>query len=113
MAQEELYLEPPIPTLVLQLPWVGGVWVWVLRKARYPLLPRPQHGPEPLPPKPESGPRTSRRRCRGLTLPGPTGGRARARDSSENLRHRRNRRNWLLLVKMPGICTLLCDLKQK
>lgn len=54
MAQEELYLEPPIPTLVLQLPWVGGVWVWVLRKARYPLLPRPQHGPEPLPPKPES-----------------------------------------------------------
>lgn len=89
----------------------GGVWVWVLRKERYP-LPTPP-APAACPPKPESGPRASRRRCLGRVLLGPTGGRARARNSFENPRHRRNRRNWLQLVKMPGICTLLCDLKQK
>lgn len=56
------------------------------------------------------GPTGFREEVLGLSY---TGGRTWARDSSENPRHRRNRRNWLQLVKMPGICTLLCDLKQK
>lgn len=110
VAPEELVLESPLPISISPTSLVGdGVWVWVLRKEN---TLRPPPAPA-CSPKLKLGQRASGRRCRGRVLLVPTGEHARARDSSENPRHRRNRRNWLQLVKMPGICTLLCDLKQK
>jgi hypothetical protein len=103
-AGSKLYVPIAPPNLMEE--GVSGYGRWAKEDAL-------SQGPEPLLPNQGWDRRASERRCWSCAFWGRQERARLQRDSSENPRHCRNRRNWLQLVKMPGICTLLCDLKQK